>query len=183
MVDPVVGRVRVERSDAGREGVVDQQQRGDERDGRGYRPDAHAHAELEQDDQDDRDAEPDERCGPGGGQQREAQDAGHRPDDVDGVCTQRPHALEQRTQGQRERREQRGDEHHDQRQDVEVGVGGAALGQAEVEVVLAAQLDVQLLLVDQPDDREEEQRERQHGHAPALATQAGCPRRCPGSWP
>ena len=117
-------------------------------------------AELERDNERHRDREPDQRAGAQRGQDRERGDAGHRPGDVDRVRLERRHALEQRAERQSERRQQRNDEADDERQDQEVHVGGAALGEAEEDLVGRVDLDVELLAIDECHDAGKQEGER-----------------------
>ncbi len=59
-------------------------------------------AQLHEQHEEDRDAEPDERVGPGGAQRHEEGDAAERADDVDGVGAQRRHRPKERTERHRQ---------------------------------------------------------------------------------
>ena len=67
--------------------------------------------------------EPDQRVRAQRRQDREAGDAGHRADDVDGVRLERRHALEQRAERQGQRGHHRRDQDDHEWQDQEVDVG------------------------------------------------------------
>ena len=111
-------------------------------------------------------------------------DARHRAADVDGVGPQRLHALEQGPERQGQRSSAgRSPAGHDQRQDQEVRVRRAALGEAEEQLVGISHLDVQLRLVDEDDHGEQQQRERQDAGCGGRCGRAGSRGRCPGSWP